>query len=294
MSVIIKEPGYKKCFIDSQEVNGLDLFNNKIFNNDKVKFINNMISLESSNRSNFIIGGVLKLISTVQYTTKNSKKPIYEFIPLNWKYPKFLVPSDIKNNCIKRNDKLTDYFVVIKFKEWIDKYPVGYIERSIGPITSIENMYEILLYYYPETPYLPNKLKISEDINIIPYNISSVENIYSIDPIGCKDIDDALSFDNINNKIGIHIADVNYTIQNMNIVLNKFSTIYAPHKVINMIPDELAYNQCSLLANHVRPVISCYIDIDTLEFNFKREFIIVKKNYMSWSGRVCLSRKRFE
>jgi hypothetical protein len=38
MSVIIKEPGYKKCFIDSQEVNGLDLFNNKIFNNDKVKY----------------------------------------------------------------------------------------------------------------------------------------------------------------------------------------------------------------------------------------------------------------
>ena len=65
----------------------------------------------------------------------------------------------------------------------------------------------------------------------------------------------------------------------MNIELSKYSTIYAPHKVINMLPDELAYNNCSLIEHHVRPVISCWIDIDTLEFEFKREFIRVIKNY---------------
>jgi len=230
-------------------------------------------------RSNLLIGGVLKLNNSVLYTSKNNKKPIYEFIPLNKKYPKFLVASDIKNNCIKRKEVITDYFVVIQFKEWTGKFPSGMIYRSIGPINQIENKYEILFYYHPETPYIPNKFKFSENIQLIQYNLSSVVNIYSIDPLGCKDIDDALSYDHLNNKIGIHIADVNYAIHGINFEFSKYSTIYAPHKVINMLPDELAYNNCSLIENHVRPVISCWIDIDTLQFEFKREFIKVKKNY---------------
>lgn len=245
--------------------------NQKLFPNEDIPNL--------AKRSSFLIGGVLKLNNSVLYTSKNNKKPIYEFIPLNKNYPKFLVASDIKNNCIKRKEVIIDYFVVIQFKDWKDKFPSGMIYRSIGPINNIENKYEILFYYYPETPYTPNKFKFVENIKLVPYNISSVKNIYSIDPLGCKDIDDALSYDEENNKIGIHIADVNYSIQTMNIELSKYSTIYAPHKVINMLPDELAYNHCSLIEHHIRPVISCWIDIHTLQFEFKREFIKVNKNY---------------
>jgi exoribonuclease R len=277
MSIIVNEPGYKKCTINDIEINGLTIFNKKLFHNDKVKYTDKEIILEQSNRSNFLIGGVLKLNNSVQYTSKN-KKPIYEFIPLNWRYPKFLVPSDIKNNCIKRNESITDYFVVIQFKDWSEKYPSGSIYRSIGPTNNMENKYEILFYYYPDTPYIANKFKLIEEINLIPYNLNNIETIYSIDPIGCKDIDDAISIDILNNKIGIHIADVNYTIQNLDINFSKFSTIYAPHKVINMLPDDLAYNYCSLIENKIRPVISCWINIHTLEFEFKREFIKVRHN----------------
>jgi exoribonuclease R len=245
--------------------------NQKLFPNEDITNL--------TKRSSFLIGGVLKLNNSVLYTSKNNKKPIYEFIPLNKNYPKFLVASEIKNNCIKRKEPITDYFVVIQFKDWNEKFPSGIIYRSIGPINSIENKYEILFYYYPETPYIPNKFKFVENIHLVSYNLSPVVNVYSIDPIGCKDIDDALSYDHLNNKIGIHIADVNYTIQDMNLELSKYSTIYAPHKVINMLPDELAYNNCSLIEDHVRPVISCWIDIDTLQFEFKREFIRVIKNY---------------
>ena len=270
MSIIITEPGYKQCLIDNKPVDGLSIFNKKLFHND---------TLDHSNRSNFLIGGVLKLNTSVQYTSKQNKKPIYEFIPLNWRYPKFLVPSEIKNNCIKRHEQITDYFVVIQFKEWIDKYPTGTIYKSIGPITEVDNKYEILFYYYPETPYTPNKFKFNEIIKLTQYNISNVNTIYSIDPNGCKDIDDAISIDTTNNMIGIHIADVNYTIQNINLNISKYSTIYAPHKVINMLSDDLAYNHCSLIENQIRPVISCWINMTTFEYEFKREFIKVRNNY---------------
>jgi exoribonuclease R len=278
MALIITEPGYKQCLINNTPINGLTIFNKKLFHGDTTIYNNENITLDKSNRSNFLIGGILKLNTSVQYTS-NGKKPIYEFIPLNWRYPKFLVPSDIKNNCIKRFEIITDYFVVIQFKEWVDKYPSGIIYKSIGPITMLKNKYDVLFYYYPESPYLPNKFNTIEQINLVQYNIINSKQIYSIDPHGCKDIDDALSIDDINKKIGIHIADVNYTIHNLNLEFSKFSTIYAPHKVINMLSDELAYNYCSLIEHKVRPVISCWIDINTLEFEFKREFIVVTKNY---------------
>jgi exoribonuclease R len=123
------------------------------------------------------------------------------------------------------------------------------------------------------------KLYFIDVTELKSYNISNVTDIFSIDPIGCKDIDDALSYDHIKKKIGIHIADVNYTLANLNIKYNKYSTIYAPHKTINMLPDELAYDNCSLLAGYVRPVISCWIEIETGKYTFKREFIRVQKNY---------------
>jgi len=279
MSIQVTEQGYKKCSIDNTPINGLTIFNKKLFHNDKIKYVNSEITLDSSLRNTFLIGGILKLTNSVQYGLSNNRKPIYEFIPINWKYPKFLVPSDIKNNCLKKKEEITDYFVVITFKEWKDRYPSGSIYRSIGPIKSLQNKYEILFYYYPESPYINSKFTLVESINIVPYTISECNSIYSIDPIGCKDIDDALSYNFLTKKIGVHIADVNYTIQKLNLEFTKYSTIYAPHKIINMLPDEITYNYCSLIKGLIRPVISCYIDINSDKFEFKREFIRVTENY---------------
>jgi len=246
---------------------------NKVFYNEE----NNINII--SNRNLFLIGGVLKLTSNTHYKNAKTHKLMYEFIPINWRYPKFLVPSEIKNNLIKKHEQITDYFVVITYNHWNEKFPFGTIHKCIGSISNIINKYEVLLYYYPEKPYIYEKQIISDEIKLIDYNISDVTYVYSIDPLGCKDIDDALSFDHVNNKIGIHIADVNYTIDKLNINYNKYSTIYAPHKTINMLPDELAYNSCSLLEGYIRPVISCWIEIETGKYTFKREFIKVLKNY---------------
>jgi exoribonuclease R len=283
MSLVkVRKPNYQECYIDDIPISGLLLFNNKIFHNDLV--IPDAVSpdtytINKSNRESFLIGGVLKLTSSTQYKNNKTHKSMYEFIPINWKYPKFLVQSEIKNNIVKNHGTVIDYFVVIQFKNWDDKYPHGTIYKCIGPVNNLSNRYDVLLNYYPETPYIHNKLNLELKINLIDYNISDVYNVVSIDPIGCKDIDDALSYDDKNKLIGIHIADVNYTIENLKLAYNKYSTIYAPHKIINMIPDELAYNYCSLIEGYVRPVISCWVNILTGAYSFKREFIRISKNY---------------
>jgi exoribonuclease R len=278
-TVKVTKPSYQECYIGLTPVSGLTIFNNKLFHNDLIANTNNLYTLISSNRQSFLIGGILKLTSNTQYKNTKTHKSLYEFVPINWRYPKFLVPSEIKNNLIKKHEKITDYFVVVQFKEWIDKFPSGTIYKCIGPINDLINKYDVLLYYYPERPYVHDKFKLTNSVKLVNYNISDVEFIYSIDPLGCKDIDDALSYNHKNKFIGIHIADVNYTISDLKLQFNKYSTIYAPHKIINMIPDELAYNTCSLIEGFVRPVISCYIDTVTGNYSFKREFIRVVKNY---------------
>jgi exoribonuclease R len=277
--VQITKPNYSECSINDTLVSGLAIFNSKLFHNDKVNVSNNKYTLLSTNRTSFLIGGVLKLTSNTHYKNIKTHKSMYEFIPINWRYPKFLVPSEIKNNLIKKHEEISDYFVIIQFKEWSEKFPIGTIYKCLGPISNLINKYDVLLYYYPEKPYVQEKYTLTDTIKIINYNLSDVIYVYSIDPLGCKDIDDAISYDHINKKIGIHIADVNYIISKLNFNYNKYSTIYAPHKIINMIPDELAFNHCSLIENMVRPVISCWIDIQTGEYSFQREFIRVFKNY---------------
>jgi len=277
--VQITKPNYSECHINDTIASGLSIFNSKLFHNDTVIASDDKYTLLSTNREHFLIGGVLKLTSNTHYKNIKTHKSMYEFIPINWRYPKFLVPSEIKNNLIKKREEITDYFVIIQFKEWNEKFPIGIIYKCLGPIRNLTNKYDVLLYYYPERPYVYEKYKLSDIIKIINYNISNVINVFSIDPLGCKDIDDALSYDDVNKLIGIHIADVNYTISDLNLKFNKYSTIYAPHKVINMIPDELAYNHCSLVEGYVRPVISCWIDTETGNYKFKREFVRVLKNF---------------
>jgi hypothetical protein len=104
-------------------------------------------------------------------------------------------------------------------------------------------------------------------------------DIYTIDPQGCKDIDDAISYDKENNRIGIHITDTDEIINNY--TFNKYATIYAPHKTIPMFPDNISNIACSLLEKTPRHVISCWLyfeNDDIIKIIFETNIISVTKN----------------
>lgn len=272
--ISIVNDNYKECTFNDTPIDGSIVFNSKLFHNDICTFNDGVFSNIISKRNLYQIGGILKLSNSVIYMEDN--KTLYEFIPINRKYPKFLVASEIKNNLINRREYVSDYFVVIEFKHWNNKFPYGIIKYSIGSVEKTINQYEILHYYYPEHPFIKKeKIGCVFDISLNFYNISDVSEIYSIDPIGCMDIDNALSYDSVNNKIGIHIADVIHTI---NPLPYNYSTIYAPHKNINMLSDTITYNYCSLIQGTVKPVISCWINMSTFQIELKREHIRVKNN----------------
>ncbi|KPJ21448.1 Exosome complex exonuclease RRP44, partial [Papilio machaon] len=99
--------------------------------------------------------------------------------------------------------------------------------------------------------------------------------ICSVDPPGCTDIDDALHARALPHltdtrlhmyEVGVHIADVTHFVR-PNTALDKeaasrSTTVYLVDKRIDMVPDLLSSNLCSLRGGEERLAFSCVWQID--------------------------------
>ncbi len=270
----ITRPGYNECEMNTTQVDPKIIVKNKIFHGDE---LNDDLSLKSSSRDEFMIGGVIKLRNNYTFGKNEKGDELFEFQPINWRYPRFLVPSAIKHNQIKRKEKVIDHFVVIKFKEWKSKLPIGYISLDLGPVDDVKNQYDVLFYYYPSMPITKPKDNVKDITSYETPSEVTIDNqeIYSIDPEGCIDIDDAVSYDFAKQRIGIHIADVAEILESYD--HKRYSTVYAPHKIVHMIPDEIATEMASLREGQNKNVITCWVNEDG-SYNFECNKIKLTKN----------------
>lgn len=108
------------------------------------------------------------------------------------------------------------------------------------------------------------------------------EFIFTIDPIGCKDFDDAIS---INNEyITIYISNVPVILEQLQLwdyMTEQTSTIYFPTSNIPMLPKQISENICSLVANHEKKMVF-YLSIprkDSLEQKFGLDSVSISKNF---------------
>ena len=236
---------------------------------------------ESKNRKNIV--GIAKIMNKTKYGF--NRDVLYIFEPFNIKLPKFLVK--IGDNIIKNNN--TNILCKVNYHSWNKQYPRGNIVEYYGnyyepriyeralidyrcPIKNIKikkedqnNLLTIIddNIYKKDLTYNPIKNDVKNDVK------NETNFILSIDPIGCEDIDDVISFEKIKNekyKIGIHITDIIYYLKNIKncekLIENKISSLYTHKKQINMLPDFLAENICSLKSNFNKKVVSLFITID--------------------------------
>lgn len=80
--------------------------------------------------------------------------------------------------------------------------------------------------------------------------------VLSIDPPGCKDIDDALHcivLSNGNYQVGVHIADVTHYVKAGTAIdleaANRSTSTYLVNKRLDMLPGLLTTDLCSLKGN---------------------------------------------
>lgn len=257
-----------------------NIINNRAINGDIVYLLNNeVIFIKERNIKNII--GILYLDSKIKYGNIKDKS-YYLFKPTNKLYPDFYIPY-------KNNGKNYKVYSIIKFKEWNinNKLPIGTLIEVIGNIDNEINEIEHLRNFY-EIRNDNFKICDKRDNDIIE-NLEKENidyNVFSIDPIGSKDIDDAFHYnklDEIIHEVGIHIASpYNFFENDLLKIMDRVSTVYTKYKKYNMLPNDYADNICSLIENKKRYALSVIITVKNNNFDsyiIKETIVQNIKNY---------------
>ena len=238
---------------------------NKLFHNDSFEIINNNITIKKSEvRDESFHCGVLILQGNNTFGKTKKGKMYYKCIPNSKYLPIFLIPYELK---IGFHKNYTNKYVLFSFDQWHGKHPFGILKETFGDVDNFSSycnyqlwtkkLFYSLSSFQREVRFL---LKRNEEEFIMKticdkYNVKDKtnEHIFTIDPDGSKDLDDAFSIkkqENGSYKICIYIANVFLIIDHFNLwkfLTKRVSTIYLPENKRNMLPDSLSDDLCSLL-----------------------------------------------
>jgi exoribonuclease R len=281
-SITIKKVNFKNGEIYDET--GSNLKNNRAIHGDTV-YINNLEVVGIKQPSKQDIVGILHLNKSQKYGFTKRGIPIIKFTPLSNKYPTFMVPSKSKER--------KALYCVITLNKWetTNKVPIGQIEKIIGPVGNKKCEVEAILY---KNSVFPRRVKLSIKDDLLTPVGDSVTNIYqtfSVDPDGCRDIDDAFHVTSYDSgvEIGIHIADVASRLNMDNPNINFFSSIYLDAGQINMLPDKLTFDEASLGNGEIKRAVSLIINYDYCQSknkycinNFKFQQTIVKNKALTY------------
>lgn len=247
----------------------------------------NNLYCTSDNGTKFVLDivvGILHLSSSRSLSTKKQDVIKKEFTPFLNGLPKFLVKTKKLISC-------QDQCVVVKVECIENGIVNGYVLEYLGALGNPDN--DNIIMTALATSHWNKKInKQFESLNEIDLtpqrDIIDCGEIYTIDPKGCDDIDDALHCTKLDTgyEIGIHIADVSsYIAENsvFDIELSKrVESIYNANNQINMIPNSLSINHLSLKQSQQKRAFSIILilndNFEIIDVQFKKTIIVVKQN----------------
>lgn len=195
------------------------------------------------------------------------------FVPAERKIPKVRIET-------RQAESLKSQRIIIAIDQWPrhSRYPQGHFVRALGPLGDKDTENEVLLLEH-DVPHCKFSKEVLSCLPSLPWIITDEDRakrvdlrgitICSVDPPGCTDIDDALhcrKLPNGNYEVGVHIADVSHFIRPGTAIdkeaASRATTVYLVDKRIDMVPELLSSNLCSLRGNEVRFAFSCIWEID--------------------------------
>ncbi len=217
------------------------------------------------------IPAILLLAGQKTYGRTAGKVPIYKCIPNDPDINPMLVPYKMKTMGFTKI--FSNLYVLIRTNENDNnkKRDKGTLTNVIGPVDDINAFYEyqiicknlnISLTALTKTlirQKITPELQVT-DAWLTKYQIQNKRNtdVYTIDPAGCKDFDDAFSIcKKENNRIilTIYIANVPVILDTLNLwnqLSERAATIYLPDTKRPMLPPILSEGLCSLKAGQDR------------------------------------------
>ena len=207
----------------------------KLFNGDKFTYNaedGSIRLIESIIKKDKNIPGILLLENNRTYgRTENNKRLYYKCKPNDPKIPCFLVAYDIS---VGFNKKYTNKYVTFSYHHWTDKHPIGVLSQTIGDVYDLPAFNEYQLFCKQlqtsikpavsaanaalrSRPVYSFQTEIMECPKRYGSMVSLLENdlfVFTVDPRGCTDRDDALSIIYVTNGdisehlVTVHIANV--------------------------------------------------------------------------------------
>ncbi|XP_071951446.1 exosome complex exonuclease RRP44-like isoform X2 [Antedon mediterranea] len=169
--------------------------------------------------------------------------------------------------------------LVVSIDSWPrnSRYPLGHYVKKLGEVGDRETENQVLLLEH-DIPHEVFSSNVLSFLPKLPWTITQEDydsredlrhlDICSVDPPGCTDIDDALHCRKLENghfEVGVHIADVSHFIKPGNALddeaANRGTTVYLVDKRIDMVPDLLSSNLCSLREKEERFAFSCLWEV---------------------------------
>lgn len=171
--------------------------------------------------------------------------------------------------------------------EVIRDHPVAILENVLGTVDDLSGYYEYQLYARGLATSSAFNMRVRAirepplDLHHQQDRTTSHTSIISVDPPGCRDVDDAFSIQN--GVLSIYIANVGMVLQTLGLLepdlFERTASVYLPDGVRAMLPKRLSEDWCSLLEGQSRQALVCDISLDTGEAIFTTALIRVQKNW---------------
>ncbi|GFE55866.1 RNB family domain-containing protein [Babesia ovis] len=185
------------------------------------------------------------------------------FVPVDTRIPFIFIDT-------RKSGELDKKRIVVVIDTWdrFSRKPSGHWVEIMGDVEDMETEsavilreHEVITREFPDRAYMelpPANWKPSVD-EVNKRKDFRQQLVFSVDPPGCKDIDDALGFrrlDNGNLEVSVHIADVTHFVKPGSFIDKEASkrctTVYLVDRRTDMLPSLLTTNLCSLVANEDR------------------------------------------
>ncbi|CAM9412327.1 unnamed protein product [Bubo scandiacus] len=206
--------------------------------------------------------------------------------PWDYRIPKIRIST-------QQAEALQDYRVVVRIDSWesTSVYPNGHFVRVLGRIGDLEGeiaaiLVENSICVAPFSEIQMSEMPVSSSKNPWKVNPEEEKNrldlrdthlIFSIDPKGCEDVDDALSvrtLPNGNLELGVHIADVTHFVAANSYTdveaRARATTYYLADRRYDMLPSVLSADICSLLSGVDRYAVSVLWELEKESYEMLR------------------------
>ncbi|KAH0620103.1 hypothetical protein JD844_014705 [Phrynosoma platyrhinos] len=218
--------------------------------------------------------------------------------PWDYRIPKIRIST-------QQADALQDFRVIVRIDSWesTSLYPNGHFVRVLGRIGDLESEIQTILVensisvspfseaqmcempvVIPEKPW-----KVTPEEELKRIDLRDTHLVFSIDPKGCEDVDDALSIRRLTNgnlELGVHIADVTHFVAADSYTdieaRARATTYYLADRRYDMLPAILSANLCSLLGNVDRYAVSVMWELDKTSYEIKQVWYnrtIIRSSY---------------